>query len=73
MDSKLYKIYDESEERISAINKGYNVTPFMNYEEKEDYDINYQYYINECNKIIEPIERGTRKIGYEEPEQLNLF
>lgn len=72
-NTKLYKIYDETEDRVAAINKGYNVTPFMDHREEEDYDINYQYYINECNKIIEPIERGTRKIGYEEPEQLNLF
>tara|TARA_R110000851_G_scaffold78000_5_gene172073 strand:+ start:11971 stop:13929 length:1959 start_codon:yes stop_codon:yes gene_type:complete len=72
-NTKLYKIYNESEDRIAAINKGYNVTPFMNYRKEENYDINYQYYINECNKIIEPIERGTLKIGYEEPEQLNLF
>tara|TARA_R110000796_G_scaffold114269_2_gene225964 strand:+ start:2173 stop:4134 length:1962 start_codon:yes stop_codon:yes gene_type:complete len=70
---KMYKLYDEDGDRMSTICKGYCVEPFMDFHEREDYNIDYNYYINECNKIIEPVERGTRKIGYEEPEQLNLF
>lgn len=77
--TKLYKIYEkkdkEGNERIEAVSKGFNITSFMNYEEKDDYNIDYNYYINECNKIIKIIERETKKqeMGYIEPEQLKLF
>lgn len=42
------------------INKGFQVTIFNKYVEKsfEEYDINYQYYIRECNKIIEQLENN---------------
>jgi hypothetical protein len=47
------------------INKGFNVTIFNKFEEKDwdEYNINYSYYIKECYKIIETIEN----------KQLSLF
>ena len=47
----------------TGINIGTNSTIFNQYVKKEDYDINYQYYINECNKIVDIIEN----------RQLSLF
>jgi hypothetical protein len=48
---------------IELINKGFLVTPFNRYIEKEDYDINYTFYIKECKKEINLIEN----------KQLELF
>lgn len=47
------------------INKGYQVTIFNNFEDKpiQEYNINYSFYIKECNKEIQNIER----------KQLSLF
>lgn len=47
------------------INKGYSVTIFNNYIEKQfsEYNIDYSFYINECRKIIDVIE----------DKQLSLF
>jgi hypothetical protein len=47
------------------INKGFNVTIFNTFEEKDwnDYNLDYSYYIKECYKIIETIEN----------KQLSLF
>ncbi|MEM4711371.1 MAG: hypothetical protein QXL18_05485 [Candidatus Woesearchaeota archaeon] len=42
----------EREERITA---GYLCTIFNNYEEKENYDLNYKYYIKESYKLINSI------------------
>lgn len=44
--------------RISGVSVGFVTTIFNNYEKKEmkDYDINYSFYIKECNKIIDQIE-----------------
>lgn len=39
-------------DRETSIEAGYKCTLFNKYEDKYDYDINYDYYINECNKII---------------------
>lgn len=44
--------------------KSWYVTPFNNFVEDDLYDINYQYYIRECNKILSVIERNN---------QINLF
>lgn len=51
--------------RSSGVNVGYTVTLFNNYIEKsmEDYNINYNFYISEANKIKNTIEN----------KQLNLF
>ena len=45
----------------------------MDYYESDDYDIDYTYYISECNKIIKPIELNTIKNGLNPMKQLNLF
>lgn len=73
--TKMYKLYDSKDKRVESVSKGFNITPFMNYVEREDYNINYNYYINECNKIINNIKKEVRrkKAGYVKPEQLNLF
>lgn len=73
--TKMYKLYDDKDERVAAVTKGFNITPFMNYVKKEEYNVNYNYYINECNKIIDGIQKEVKKqeSGYIEPEQLKLF
>jgi len=60
----LYK-HNISDNRISGVNVGFIVTPFNKFIEKpmKDYNINYQFYIKECNKIIDNIEN----------KQLSLF
>ena len=83
-NDKLFKLYSKedsnriddsnaifqgnSNNAIEAVNKGFNITLFMDYEEKNDYNINYAYYINECNKIIKEIEK--KKIKF---TKLELF
>ena len=68
--SKIFKesTGGKSAGRLSAMNKGFNSSLFMDYEEKDDYQINYLYYVNECNKIIKEIEKPKFNI-----EQLKLF
>lgn len=61
---KYFKVHDDG--RKEEIEVNHYVTIFNNYIELEkmsDYDINYNYYIQECYKIINIIE----------PIQLNLF
>ena len=45
--------------RETSVEKGYLSTVFNRYIEKpmSEYNINYDYYINECNKIIKKIEK----------------
>jgi len=52
----LYKKSNDG--RISGVSVGFITTVFNTYEKKvmEDYDINYSFYIKECNKIIDQIE-----------------
>lgn len=73
---KMFKIDMSTEEKdvkYSAVNKGFLVTPFMDYYESSSYDIDYPYYIAECNKIIKPIERNTLLLKAYQSEQLSLF
>jgi len=42
----------EPKDRETNIEAGWKCTLFNKYEEKNNYDINYNYYIEECNKII---------------------
>ena len=72
-NTKMYKLYDNKDNRIEAVNKGFNITPFMKYYESDDYGINHLYYINECNKIINPIKKGTKNLDSNNPKQLKLF
>ncbi len=49
---------DFGDDRISGVNVGYTCTLFNKYIKKEmyEYNINYQFYINEVNKIKNQIE-----------------
>jgi hypothetical protein len=47
------KIYSDKSKEL--INKGYLVTVFNKYEEREDYGIDYQFYIRETYKIIDVV------------------
>ena len=53
--SSFIKNYQKGTSEV--INKGYQVTIFNKYENKhwQEYDINYQFYIKECNKEIDTI------------------
>jgi hypothetical protein len=55
--------HHNSTNRIEGVNIGCRTTLFNNYVEKEDYNIDYTYYIKECYKIIDIIEN----------KQLDLF
>lgn len=61
---RIYK-REKSSQKLLGINVGFVTTPFNKFEEKpiKDYNINYQFYIKECNKIIDKIEN----------KQLTLF
>lgn len=50
---QLYKDFGKG--RQSGVNVGYTVTLFNKYENKEDYNINYGFYITEANKIVNSI------------------
>ncbi len=50
--------------RDSKMSKGFNITVFNDYhnvDDFEDYNINYNYYIKECYKLINDIERKSTK------------
>ena len=61
--SFLYKV-NSADKRESQLSVGFAVTPFNLYVEKEDYDINYSYYISETNKIINSINDGQLKMPW---------
>jgi len=63
LGSTLMKVHKDGRE--SNIEKGWLITIFNKFIQKpiKDYNINYQYYINECNKIIDIVEE----------KQLTLF
>ena len=78
--NKLFKEYksgkraDKSNEKaLESLNKGFNHMLFMDYENKDNYNISKFYYHQECIKIIEPIERNTRLRNGGKVEQLSLF
>ena len=55
----LYKIgtqHAKNPGRKTNVNVGYNSTIFNQYEDKDNYDINYRFYNIECKKIINSIE-----------------
>lgn len=49
--------------KITQVHKGFGIEIFNKYYESEDYNIDYQFYINEANKIKNTIDNG----------QLSLF
>lgn len=66
-DGIMVKIYSDG--RVEAVNKGYKHKMFMNYEDKSDYDVNFEYYINEAYKVTSLFDGGNPKQGF----QLTLF
>ena len=67
----LIKVYDRTSGRYQHIVKGWKTQPLMNFDPEEVYYVNFDYYIKECRKIIDPIEKGSvDKPNY---EQLKLF
>lgn len=59
VDNSQLNIFDiiddvkiEPSDREENLEAGWKCTLFNKYEEKNNYDINYNYYIDECNKII---------------------
>lgn len=81
----LLKSYHKGKKAGSneRVNKGWNVQMFMQYfhpaelgrnrDGSHSYKIKNLYYINECMKLIEPIERGTRYLEQGFVEQKSLF
>lgn len=67
------KAKNNNKKALEAVNTPFNHMLFMDHQEKIDYNINYLYYHQECMKIIEPIERNTRRINSPQVEQLKLF
>ena len=63
--SSLIKDIRNDNNKVTGVNVGFVTTLFNNYIEKpmKEYNINYQFYIMECNKIIDLIES----------KQLSLF
>jgi len=49
--------------KLTRMNVGYEVEVFNKYIEKDQYNINYQFYIRECNKIIDQIEDKQLKLN----------
>lgn len=69
--------------RFQKVNAGWNIEPFMQYQPPTafnrskdgtgDYGISKTYYLNECMKVIEKIERGTRYLNQGYVIQGTLF
>lgn len=61
---KLVKKYTSGEKKggIQAVVKGWFIEMFMNYEKKEDYNIQYLYYIEEANKLIREVEKPSNNV-----------
>lgn len=65
--SFLYKVEDHpdpNQRRESQLSVGYSVTPFNLFVQKDNYDINYGYYISETKKIINSINDGQLKMPW---------
>ncbi|MEX0598644.1 MAG: hypothetical protein WD512_19330, partial [Candidatus Paceibacterota bacterium] len=56
-------LYKKKDNRVNGVYVGNKVTVFNRYIEANNYNINYHWYINETNKIIDILE----------PKQLTLF
>ena len=48
--------------RRSQLSVGYRVIPFNKFEIKEEYNIDYNFYIKEANKIINTIDNGQLEL-----------
>lgn len=60
--SSFFRVYTggKSAGEEECINKGFNVTIFNQYVKKDDYDLNYSFYIRECNKVIESLNQQLK-------------
>lgn len=76
--NQLLKKYTKGkmEGSFEKVNAGFNVTMFMDWfpaAVMNGYKIDKNYYINECKKIIQPIESGTRILEGGKYVQTKLF
>lgn len=46
--------------KLERVNKGFKVCMFMDYYDSDNYDIDHEYYIQECNKIIKLVKYGKK-------------
>jgi hypothetical protein len=53
------------------VSVGRNITLFNDYFPSNDYNIDFEYYLNECNKLLEGLK--NKKINLKINKQLNLF
>lgn len=51
---RLFKRFEDG--KIVDVNSGYNTTLFNKYEDKDNYNLNYNFYIAEANKIKNSVE-----------------
>lgn len=80
---ELHKVSKSNtpEERDQRINLGYfvQVANKITFNNQLDYNLNYQFYIDECNKIISQVEnpiiqiKRTNRIKQDNTKQLKLF
>ena len=63
----LYKNYSDGRKQVTVSNN--KVKLFMDYEEKDNYFINYQYYIDEAYKIIHEVDGTNERIAQEKKEK----
>lgn len=63
ISNKGGQLYKRKDDRLNSVYKGYKATVFNTYVNKNDYDINYSFYIREVRKIIDEVN----------PKQLGLF
>lgn len=64
----LNKNYDDGRKAVTVA--GNKVKLFMNYEEKKDYKLNYQFYIDEAYKIIHDVDGTNERIERERKEKI---
>jgi hypothetical protein len=60
-NSELYKTSLKTGAE-SSVCKGYGVKEFNTYRVKNDYKVNYEFYVKECRKIIDSIEDKQLKL-----------
>jgi len=63
----LYKNYNDGRKEVTVGNN--KVTMFMDYYESEDYHINYDYYIEQANRIIFEVDGTNDRLAVEAKEK----
>lgn len=63
----LYKNYNDGRKEVTVGNN--KVTMFMDYYESEDYDIDYNYYIDQANRIIHEVDGTNERLEKEAKER----